>query len=51
VPSRDKIRQALSSIRNFDLGGFSVDYGTSPVRVGSTYVNLGVLSADGRLKG
>jgi len=51
APSRDKIRQALASIRNLDLGGFSVDYGTSPVRVGSTYVNLGVLSADGRLKG
>lgn len=51
APSRDKIRQALASIRNFDLGGFGVDYGTSPVRVGSTYVNLGVLSAEGRLKG
>jgi branched-chain amino acid transport system substrate-binding protein len=49
--SREKIRQALASIRSFDLGGFTVDYGTSPLRVGSTYVNLGVLSADGRLKG
>lgn len=49
--SRDKIRQALASIRSFDLGGFTVDYGNSPLRVGSTYVNLGLLSADGRLRG
>jgi len=49
--SREKIRQALASIHNLDLGGLNIDYTNSPLRVGSTYVNLGVLSSDGRLKG
>lgn len=49
--SRDKLRQALGSIRNLDLGGFTVDYASSPLHVGSTYVNLGLLTADGRLRG
>ena len=48
--TRTKLRQALASIRNLDLGGFSVDYGSANARVGSKYVTLGVLSGDGRLK-
>jgi branched-chain amino acid transport system substrate-binding protein len=48
--SRDKVRQALASIRNLDLGGFTVDYGTSGARVGSKYVELAVMTGDGRLK-
>jgi ABC-type branched-subunit amino acid transport system substrate-binding protein len=48
--SRTKLRQALGSIRNLDLGGFTVDYSAANARVGSKYVALGVLSADGKLK-
>jgi branched-chain amino acid transport system substrate-binding protein len=48
--SRDKVRQALASIRNLDLGGFTVDYGSSGARVGSKYVELAVMTGDGRLK-
>ena len=42
--------QALASIRNLDLGGFTVDYGSSGARVGSKYVELAVMTGDGRLK-
>jgi len=49
--TRAKLRQSLSALRNFDLGGFTVDYGSANARVGSKYVALGILSADGKLKG
>ncbi|MGE0498093.1 MAG: ABC transporter substrate-binding protein [Ramlibacter sp.] len=50
APTRDKVRQALASLRNFDVGGFNVDYGSANPHVGSKFVDLGVLSSDGRLK-
>ena len=49
-PNRAKVRQALASLRSFDLGGFNVDYSGSGARVGSKYVELAVLNASGRLK-
>lgn len=48
--TREKLRQALASIRNLDVGGFNVDYGPSSAQVGSKFVALGILSADGKLK-
>lgn len=45
---RDKLRQALASLRSLDLGGFVVDYGSS--HVGSKYVELGIMSSEGKLK-
>jgi branched-chain amino acid transport system substrate-binding protein len=46
--SREKIRAALGSIRNHDLGGFQIDFSGKP-HEGSRYVELGILSADGKL--
>ena len=46
---RDKLRQAIAGIRNLDLGGFQVDYSNTAARVGSKFVDLGVLSGDGRI--
>ena len=47
--SREKIRIALSTIRNYDLGGFAIDF-SSKTHEGSKYIELGVLSADGKLR-
>lgn len=49
-PTREKVHHSLASIRNLDLGGFAVDFSSSNLRVGSKYVGLGIMSADGRLK-
>lgn len=46
---REKLRQAVAGIRNFDLGGFQIDYSGTAARVGSRYVDLGILSGDGRI--
>lgn len=46
---REKLRQAVAGIRNFDLGGFQIDYSGTTARVGSRYVDLGILSGDGRI--
>jgi ABC-type branched-subunit amino acid transport system substrate-binding protein len=46
---REKLRQAIAGIRNFDLGGFQIDYSGAGTRVGSRYVDLGILSGDGRI--
>lgn len=46
---REKLRQAIAGIRNLDLGGFQVDYSNTVARVGSKFVDLGVLSGDGRI--
>jgi branched-chain amino acid transport system substrate-binding protein len=46
--SRARLRVALASLRNLDLGGFNVDYAATPY-VGSRYVNLGVMSASGNM--
>ncbi len=50
-PSRSKIRDAIGDIRNLDLGGFRVDYSAPSTRVGSEYVDLGILSRNGRFLG
>lgn len=47
-PSPAKLRSALASIRNFDLGGFVVDYNGQAPYVGSRYIDLGVLGSAGR---
>ena len=45
--TRDGVVQALETMRRVDLGGFEVDY--SPTgRTGSTYVELSILTADGK---
>ena len=46
-----RLRAALASIRQFDLGGFVVDYNGQPPHVGSRFVELGVLGGNGRFIG
>ena len=48
--TRAKFRSALAGLRNFDVGGFNVNYGAVP-HVASKYVDLAVLSAGGRIVG
>ena len=50
-PTRAKLRSALAGIRNWDLGGFVVDYSGQAPYVGSRYVDLGVLGGSGRFMG
>lgn len=50
-PTRAKLRAALASIRNWDLGGFVIDYSSQPPYVGSRFVDLGVLNGSGRFLG
>jgi branched-chain amino acid transport system substrate-binding protein len=47
--SRQKIRAALGTIRNYDLGGFLIDFSGKPYE-GSRFVELGILSAEGKLR-
>lgn len=47
-PTRAKLRSALAGIRNWDMGGFVVDYGSQAPYVGSRYIDLGVLGASGK---
>jgi len=49
--TRAKLRTALQSLQKFDLGGFVVDYSGAAPFVGSHYVDLGVLGANGRFLG
>jgi branched-chain amino acid transport system substrate-binding protein len=46
--SRAKLRTALAGVHGLDLGGFNIGYSAAPY-VGSKFVDLGVLSAEGRL--
>jgi branched-chain amino acid transport system substrate-binding protein len=46
--TRAKLRTALASIDDFDLGGFNVGFGSAPY-VGSKFVDLGILNNAGRL--
>ncbi|ABM56334.1 ABC transporter substrate-binding protein [Verminephrobacter eiseniae] len=46
--TRAKLRDALASIRNWDMGGFVIDYASQPPYVGSRFVDLGVFSGTGR---
>lgn len=46
--TRESLIHALDGITNFDLGGMRVNYGNGN-RVGSTFVDVGVVGFDGRL--
>ncbi len=48
--TRAKFRNAVAGLRNFDVGGFNINYGNSPY-VGSKHVELAILSANGRIVG
>lgn len=48
-PSQAKLRSALASIRNWDLGGFTVHYSGQSPHVGSRYIGLGILNGAGRI--
>ena len=47
-PTRARVLAALESLRDFDLGGMTVSYGTHE-RVGSNFVEVTVIGSDGRL--
>jgi branched-chain amino acid transport system substrate-binding protein len=49
-PTRAKFRTAVAGLRNLDLGGFNISYSGSPY-VGSKFIDLAVLSANGRIVG
>lgn len=46
--TRESLINGLDGITNFDLGGMRVNYGNGN-RVGSTFVDVGVVGLDGRL--
>ena len=50
-PTRAKLRTALAGIRNWDMGGFVVDYSGQAPYVGSRYVDMGVMTGNGRMRG
>lgn len=47
-PTREKLLSALSGLRNFDLGGFVVDY-SKPNHLGSKFVEVTIIGSSGRL--
>lgn len=47
-PTPARLRAALAGIRNLDLGGYVVDYGSQAPYVGSRFLDLGVLGSNGR---
>lgn len=47
-PTPVKLRTALASIRQWDLGGFMVDFSAQAPYVGSRFIELGVLGSSGR---
>ena len=47
--TREGYVQALESLRRHDLGGLEVGYGPGR-RTGSTYVELSILTEDGRYR-
>jgi branched-chain amino acid transport system substrate-binding protein len=47
-PSPAKVSSALESIQQFNLGGFTVDFGPEQ-RSGSSFVELSVISANGKV--
>ena len=49
--TRAKLRTALAGIRNSDLGGLTIDYAGSAPYVGSRFMDLGILGANGRFVG
>ena len=48
-PTREGFVQALESLRRFDLGGLEIDF-SAKKRSGSAYVDLSILSAEGRYR-
>lgn len=48
-PSRVQLRNALEGIRDFDLGGFSISYGTND-HTGLDFVDLSIIDAAGRFR-
>jgi branched-chain amino acid transport system substrate-binding protein len=46
--TRSKLRNALTTIDNFDLGGFNINFENAPY-VGSKFVDLGIVNGSGRL--
>lgn len=46
-PTPEKVTVALESLRNYDVGGFSVGFGPSD-RTGSEYVDLSIISKGGK---
>lgn len=49
--TRGKLRSALASLRSHDMGGMMVDYSGGAPYVGSRFVDLGILGANGRVVG
>jgi ABC-type branched-subunit amino acid transport system substrate-binding protein len=49
--TRAKLRTALAGIRSNDLGGLSIDYAGGAPYVGSRFLDLGVMGANGRMVG
>lgn len=49
--TRGKLRNALAGIRANDLGGLTIDYAGSAPYVGSRFLDLGVMGANGRMVG
>jgi hypothetical protein len=47
--TRARLRTAMASIRAFDMGGLTVDYSGGAPYVGSRFIQLGVLGANGRV--
>jgi branched-chain amino acid transport system substrate-binding protein len=45
--TRAKLMTALETLREYDVGGLTVSFGPG-IRAGSRYVDLSVISADGR---
>jgi branched-chain amino acid transport system substrate-binding protein len=48
VPTTAKFVEAINGLRNVELGGYTIDF-SSGNRVGSKYVNIGVVDHSGRL--
>jgi len=49
--TRAKLRTALAGIRSSDLGGLSIDYAGGAPYVGSRFLDLGVMGANGKMVG
>ena len=49
--TRAKLRSALAGIRSSDLGGLSIDYAGGAPYVGSRFLDLGVMGANGKFVG
>lgn len=47
-PTRAKLKQAITAMRNADIGGFRVDF--SKGRVGSKLIDLALIDSQGRVR-